>query len=225
MAKNRKGAETFFLGLIAKIIPGERNVTLYKNWFGSLSDAKFDRLMHRVRDSELILPVFAYNMDGTNIDHNKVMAIGERELGINYTQHLILTDPITGEEYKSVPKYFVLNEPVRRQIQHFAKGVSTPTSTDKVDQLTGQATGESKSTTMSMPELTVLEAKGHDAAITEMIKVRGGDADAFNHSSQQINETGSWSLAPIEELDSRPKITKVVEQAFLGMHLDNNVAG
>lgn len=218
MANNRKKAEKFFLEYIGRIMPGTNNRKLYEEMFALMTDAQHEALVNRIVDEGYILPVFAYNMEGEPLNDTEIMEIGE-ELGVQFFQHLILTDPITGKTYKTPIKYLVLDLPVRRQSQHLDKKISLPDNNNVVDRMTGQATGESKGASISLPELMVLNAKGFESPILEMIKVRGGDKKAYDSMEDQIANTGGYSLKPIEELGSRPKATETLAALLQGMHI------
>lgn len=224
MAKHtRKDVETFFLDYIERLTPGTDNRAIYTELFKEFSDNELRAFQARCVDG-FIPPVWIPNMEEAIIDHEIVMKVGE-ELGANYHQHLILVDPITGEENTTPLPHLVLDVPVNRQSQHGSKGVSTAETNDIVDQLSGQATGASKSSTMSLPEASILKDAGHHNAILELAKVMGGDEDAFNNMMEQIDETGGFSLQSILDADTRPQVTKLLKHYLLGIGADNNVEG
>lgn len=214
----RQVFEEKFLGYLQALPLAPRNIDLYTEKFKSMSDDDFHAMVVSIMDGNFVLPAFSYNMEGTKADTETIMRIGE-ELGVKFFQRLTLTDPVTREAIITPEEYLVLNLQVRRQIQHLVKKRSTPSSTRVIDHLTGQVTGDSKGASMSLPELTALNAKGHEAGIIELIKPRGGDAKAYANLMQQIRDTGGYSLAPIMELGSRPKVIETTNSFFAGMML------
>lgn len=224
MAKHtRKDVEDFFLDHIGELTPGTDNRAIYAELFKEFTDDELRTFQNRCAGG-FIPPVWIPNMEEAIIDHEIVMRIGER-LGAQYYQHLVLVDPITGEENTTPLPHLVLDVPVNRQSQHGSKGVSTAESNDVVDQLSGQATGVSKSATMSLPEASILKDAGHHNAILEFTKVMGGDEDAFNSMMDQIDETGGFSLQSILDADTRPQVTKLLKHYLLGIGADNNIEG
>lgn len=220
----RKDAEKFWLDLVEELFPGTQNRPLYEELFGALTDSEFGVLMERIKRKELILPVFVENMVGKPVDHAHVMRIGER-LGVKFFQHLYLTDPITGSVSKTPERYLILDMSLRRLSHHLREKIAVPTSDAATDQLTGQATGASKGASITLPELQALGDKRQDLAIEELIKVLGGDKEAYEHMQAQIAETGGFSLAPIRELNSRPQVTETIKHLLFGLNLDNSLRG
>lgn len=199
-----------------------RNEALYKELFARLNDEEFEAMLQTVRDGKDVLAIRSFNMDGENLNYEEVMAIGEK-LGIQWFQRIEMTDPITRESSLTTGKYLVLELQVRRQIQHLVKKRSTAQSNRVVDQLTGQVTGDSKSASMSLPELTALNAKGNAQGIIELIKVRGGDKEAYRSMVEQIRDTGGFSLGPILEANTRPKVIKTTNLLLRGMGLSSTL--
>jgi hypothetical protein len=151
------------------------------------------------------------------LDVDKVMAVGE-SIGVTWFQPLVLTDHVTGQVYETPVKYLVLDTPVRRQIQHLISKISTGEG-HAVDHLGGQATGDAKASSVSLPELTQLDGRGFQASPIEFIKVRGGDEAAYKAMEQAVAQTGGFSLGPIMEMGTKPKAVQTLRSLLLGMHL------
>lgn len=220
----RKDAEKFWLDLVEEMFPKSKNRELYEELFGSLNNVEFDALMQRIKNKEVILPVFVENMVGEPVSHKKIMAIGER-LGVKFFQRIWLTDAITGKTTLSPERYLIIDLTLRRLSHHLREKISVPTSDAVVDQLSGQATGASKGASITLPELQALSDKKQDVAIEELIKVRGGDKEAYEHMLKQIEETGGFSVVPIAELGSRPQITETIKHLIFGLNLDTSLRG
>lgn len=219
----RKDAEAFYLDFVKRMAPKSNNYELYKETFARMTNADFERMVVNIRNG-FILPIFYRNMSANKADVDAIMAIGE-ELGIEWFQHLLLTDHLTGEVNKTPYKYLILKLTGRRQIQHLRDKISIPTNDRKIDHLTGQATGESKGASITAPELQVLDDKGLERSVFELAKARGGDKDAYDSLQQQIADTGGFSLSPIESLGSRPQATITLRKLLLAGHLDSSGLG
>lgn len=200
-----------------------RNTKLYETWFPTMNDEEFTDMVTAIRNKELVLPIFSYNMEGKKTDIKRVMALGER-LGIKWFERMEFTDPVSGEVGLSEVKSLILRVQSRRQIQHLVKKRSAGENSKVIDYLSGQVTGSSRSGSISAPELMVLNSKGYVAAILEQIKLKGGDDEANRAMMEQLEATGSFSVEPTLALNSRPRITKSINRLLRGMMLDNNVA-
>lgn len=219
----RKEAQEFYLDFVKRMAPKSNNYELYKETFAKMTNADFDTMMTKIKEG-FTLPIFYRNMSANKADVDRIMEIGE-ELGVEWFQHLLLTDHLTGEVNKTPFKYLVLSLTGRRQIQHLRDKISLPTTDKKVDHLTGQATGESKGASITAPELQVLDDKGLERSVFELAKARGGDKEAYSSMMDQLDNTGGFSLAPIEMLGSRPQATITLRKLLLAGHLDSEGLG
>ena len=218
---NRKKAEAFILEYMDKILPGGENKALYEEMFKGMSDRAFAALMQKIKDG-FVLPIIAPNLNEAKLDTTRNVKIA-KALGHSFFERIVLTDTDTGETYTTPHEYMVVDVPVRRQSQLLDKKMSTPANNNVVDELTGQATGISKGSALSFPELGVLLSIGVDSAIEELIKLRGGDEVAFNEMNRQILETGEADIESIKALGSKVKSTETLSAILTGMHLRNNL--
>ena len=198
--KNRKKAESVFLARISKLAKNQVNTEMYKKFFASLSDAGFAKLIKDISEG-VVLPFYSANMGDVPIEIKDVFAVGD-DLGINFFERLWITDPVTGVKYLSTEEYMVIDMAVRRQRQHLVKGKSVNVDDRHTDSMTGQAMGNgvSRTSRLSLPEITILSAGGHDSTVEELIKVRGGDTAAYRYSKRSTLDTGEYSLKVASEL-------------------------
>ncbi len=219
---NRKKAEKWFIDQISKLDPDSKNIAMYKEYFATLSDKQFDNLMKDLKEETKVLPYFVSNLGDQIMDIKKILALAD-EIGIDFFQRIWITDHKTGTRYLTPEKYLVIDVPVRRQQQHLVKGKSTVENSKYTDPLTGQATGISRSSRLSLPEIMILESSGHVSAIEEFIKVRGGDNAAYREARRLTMEKGGYNLEEIEALGTRPTSTETLRAFLFGMHIDNNL--
>jgi hypothetical protein len=222
MAGNRKKAQEFLLKYIRKIEGGDDNAKLYEERFKSMSDKEFDALMTQIENDDFVFPMIAPTFSKTKISTERNVKIG-KELGFNFFTRLRLTDEATGEEYLTPLEYLVIDLPFRRQSQVVAKKMSTAGTGGKIDDLTDQPIGESKSSAISFPEVQVLQSLGLSDTLTELMKVRGGDQKAFNTMNRDIIETGSASIERASQSGGKVKSTETLSIILKGMHLQNNL--
>lgn len=218
--KNEITAE--FLKVLEAMAPGNQNVEMYKTYFNEISDEAFHHLMTESND---ILPFYSPNLTNDEIDLDTVLKVGEEMLGIKFFQQLILVDPDTGVEYITPEKYLVILMMVRRQSQHVTKGLSVAEDSAHIDSLTGQASGPSKVTQITAPEVVALESLGQVGVnmLKELINVRGGNVKAFQEARRQLENHGIFSLADMEKLNSRPEVIETLKSYLRGMMLDSNL--
>lgn len=222
MAKgNRKAAEKVILEWVGKIDPSGKNVDSYKAMFSKMSDTQFDDYMKAIEDGKDYVSVIVDNLNGSVVSTDNNLKVA-KEMGHDFFHRIWVTDPATGTVYLTNEKYLVVDLPVRRQIQTLVNKISIPEDNKHIDDLTDQPTGVSKGSSLSLPEILVLYAQGHDRAIEELIKFRGGDLTAMNAMDRQILETGGTSLDAIASHGTRPTSTTTLATLLKGMHLDNN---
>lgn len=216
--KNRKAAEEFWIDIITRMSPGNLNIEMYTKLFAGLSDKEFDTLMQ----SPDGLPFYSPNLADTTMSVTDLLKVADG-LGVKIFERLWLIDPVTGVKYLTPKKYMVLMVQVRRQSQHLSKKKSVVKDSTRTDSLTGQGTGDSAASSISLPEVMITQSLGHLKGIEELLKVRGGDTVAIQAASRSIRDTGNFTLKAMNELDSRPTSTKTVRSLLLGMHLENNL--
>lgn len=219
---NRKVATDMILKYIEKILPGSPNTAFYTKRLAEMTDKEFDQFMRNLDDGTEILTIKTPNLSKHKLDLTRNLAIA-KELGHEFFQHLILTDPTTGEVYQTPVKYLVIDVPLRRQVQILQSKATIPENNKHVDELSGQSTGPSKGSKISFPELQVLFAQGLDATITELIKFRGGDAKAFNAMNSSIIETGGVSIEYLAQFGTKVKAVTTLTTLLKTIHLDNTL--
>ncbi|MNQ14383.1 hypothetical protein D3C85_273320 [compost metagenome] len=219
---NRKAATDMILKYIEKILPGSPNTAFYAKRLAEMSDGEFDKFMRNLEDGTEILTIKTPNLSKQKLDLQRNLAIA-KELGHDFFQYLILTDPTTGEVYKTPVKYLVIDVPLRRQVQLLQSKATIPENNKHIDELSGQSTGPSKGSKISFPELQVLFAQGLDATITELIKFRGGDAKAFNAMNRAIIENGGVSIEYLAQFNTKVKSVTTLSTLLKTIHLDNTL--
>jgi hypothetical protein len=219
---NRTAAERELLHFIDRFAPGSPNRGIYEQRLAAMSDAEFDAFMTNLESGTETLALFIANLTEHKLSLQRNLKIAE-ELDYNLFQHLYLTDPHTGQVTKTVAKHLVVLLPLRRQAQMLWKKMSIPESNSVVDERSGQATGSSKGSRLSYPELQVNAAKGLDQMVLELIKFRGGDEKAYLAMNRQLLETGEASLEAAAQMPSKVKATQSLSVMLTGMHLKNNL--
>lgn len=202
--------------------PGGHNQEIHKARFAEMSDEEFDQLMEDIENG-FTLPLVFPNFEGKGgIPADKIVKMAKKD-GHEFFQQLRLTDAATGETYITPQKYMVIDLPVRRPSQTLSKKLSTAENNSKVDDLTDQPTGESKASSMSFPEVNVLDSLGLTQVTIEYMKGRGGDSKAFNKMNRDIIETGQSRMEDAIAEQGDVKSTETLSAILKGMHLNNNL--
>lgn len=222
MPGNRKAATEEILKWVDKIIPGAEYVDVLRTQLERMSDSEFDGYMAKLETGEEIVPYVSPNLAKEKIDLQRNLAIG-KELGYEFFQSLILTDPLTGVVFKTPQKYMVLDLPLRRQQQLLIKKISVPNDNRHIDEMTGQPAGDSHGASFSLPEISVTHAQSLDHVVEELIKFRGGDSKAFRTMTRDIIDTGSASMEAIKVTPTRVKSTETLSTLLKAAHIQNNL--
>lgn len=193
----RKQATAELLHFIDLLAPGSNNREIYESRLKAMSDKQFEEWISKLESEEEILALYVPNLSKSPITVANNLKVA-KALGHDFFQHLLLTDAGTGQVVKTPVKHMVIDLPLRRQAEMLESKISIPENNQVVDERSGQPTGPSKGSRLSYPELQVNAAKGLDKMITELIKFRGGDQQAYNAMNQSILETGEASLDTIK---------------------------
>lgn len=220
---NRKKAEQEAAKFIDMFLPGTENKQLLLDAMKRMDDAQFEQWISELEAGTTYVTLYAPNLAEVTLDIRRNYQIAEA-LGFELFQQLKLTDQSTGQVYLTPNKHLIGMLPVRRQVQMLAKKRSIPGSNHVVDERSGQASGDSKGSRLSGPEIQVNISKGLKTAVLELVKFRGGDAEAYNQMNRQIMETGEASLSSImAESPSNVKSNKTLSVYLSSMMLRNNV--
>jgi hypothetical protein len=224
MAGNRKAAEAAVYKWIAELIPGDDfNVKRYKTLFAQMSDAQFDAFMELLESGEEVLSFENPNLSEHKLTIENNFRVAQL-LEHPFFERVWLTDPATGVRYLSPIPYLIVDLPLARQQQMLVEKMSIPENNRHVDELTGQPTGDSHSSSATFPEIQGLYAQGLNQVILELIKFRGGDTVARQRMDRSILETGGVRMDAVEALGpTRPKSTETLSTLLNGMHLSNTL--
>ena len=219
---NKQKAIDNFLSIIAIALPGSPNLEILRNRFEKMSEKEFAKMIEQIENDELIIPVTVSNLGDEVVKLENILKAGDK-LGVKWFERIWIHDPVTGVKYLTPHEYLLLDLPIRRQQQHLVKGKSVVENSKYTDPLSGQATGPSRSSRLSLPEVMILESAGHLKSIEEMMKVRGGDNVAYRESKRIISEQGAYNLSTLEQLKSRPTSVESLRAFLFAMHIDNNL--
>jgi hypothetical protein len=220
--KNRKAAEEYIIKYIDALLPGSPNTKIYERLFANMDDKAFDTFMHGLNDGTIRLAIIVPNLTGMKLSVERNLALA-KELGHEFFEQLLIDPGNDIPPYMTPEKYLIVDLPVRRQAQLQEKKISIPEHNRSVDDFTGQPTGASKGSKISMPEIQILAARNLDRSLLEMIKMRGGDTKAFNAMNDSISKTGGVNLKSIETLGTTVTSTDTLRAFLTACHLQNTL--
>lgn len=223
MAGNRKEAEKIIIDMVEAILPGGGNKEVYENFFAKMSDKDFDSWMEDLNSGRERPFIYVPNLGKVKISTERNFAIAKK-IGHNFFERIWIDekDPNRPKYLTNVP-YIVLELPVRRQSQLLVKKISVPENNKSIDQLSGQAAGDSRSARISYPELQFLMGMNLPNSLLEFMKFRGGDKGGFNAMNRTISTDGTVTLRSINHLSTGVESTKTLSAYLTAMHLRNTL--
>lgn len=224
MAGNRKKAIEVAVSMIDEIIPGGPSTEMTRQALEAMTDEQFDQFMQGLENGKIRLSIIATPGDEHAMSMERNIELGKK-WGHSFTERLWITDRHTGTTYLSNEKYLILELPFRRQAQILSDKISIPKHSNTVDDLTGQATGASRGSRMSYPQIQLNVSNGLTNIVKEHMKYRGGDIEGFKAMNDEIMRTGKVRMADLDKMGTEVKVVSALSNYFLGMHIKSNLRG
>lgn len=215
------------------IIPNTPIIQAYEDTINNMTDTELEHWIIALENGVLDFPdvnqpsatinIVVPNLDKNNrLNINRNLALAKK-MGYDFFEQCWLTNPITGKTTLTNRRYLSLLLPIRRQAQTLDHKISVAENDKKIDDLTGQVTGESKGAGLSYPEVQMLDAQGLTQTSYELLKARGGDEASWRLMKNRLLITGEVTLTEIDQLDSRAKVNDTFQHFLAGMHIKSNL--
>lgn len=215
------------------LLPGTKTIDAYEQAINKMSDKELEEFIQALENGvqdfpdpskpattiSLIVPNL---VEGPQLEVERNLKLADK-MGYDFFEQLWLTDPVTGQTYLTNKRYLCIHLPIRRQAQTLDHKISVAADDSKVDDLTGQVTGESKGSGVSYPEIQMLDGQGLTNTINELIRARGGDEEAWRIMKRQIIDSGEFNNEVLDKIDTRAKVNESFRHILSGMHIKNNV--
>lgn len=222
MAGNRAAFEKYVLDFMDDLTPGGNNGVIYRRLFKALNDADLEKIVVAIEGGSP-LSVWVSNWDRKEmIDFSRIQRLAKK-YGVEFEQQLIIHDADTGIKSMSPHTAITGIVRIRKQRQMLVTKFGAATNDHNIDDLTGQVMGDSRSTGVSQPEITVLRNLGLDIMSNELYNVKGGDLDALRHYKNDLLTTGKTNTNASLRKGSIAKVLQTVHYLFRARHLDNNI--
>lgn len=224
MAGNRKRAMEQLLSDIALLddSPNKDNVRYYADLMAKMTNEQFEAFVERVAKGEEFIQIKAPNFQSKLPSFEKLLDISKK-IDCPLFERVWMTDRATGVRYLTPHKYPILFLPLRSQSQSLMSKISVAPNNNTIDNLTGQPTGDSKTSTLSFVEQQVLTTHGVNRGVEELIRVRGGNLRALAQFEKQFLEKGEASLSAPGMEQGRVVSLDTSSKMLLSMHIDNNL--
>ena len=221
ISDKKKKIIEYLVKLMKVMDPSGINAKRWSDKLTTMGDKEFDTFMNLLRDKKYQISMTMPNMSGMNVEVPRLLAAAKMA-GVKIFHKLWLQDDVTGEKYLTNDEYPVLCVSVRRMEQFLDKKLSVPNSDTAIDGLTGQVSGRDKALSITTPEIQVWTARGLSTTLMELMRIRGGDINAYGEYKRQLEETGACELASIDP-NSRTRTSVMMGVLLKGMHLENNI--
>lgn len=222
MAGNRKGFEDFVYAFMSRLTIGGGNKVIYERLFKPMSDKQMEAFVFQL-ESGMPLSIWASSFDEKEkLDYENLLKMS-KDYGVNAVQRLIVYDEDTG--IKSMTPYSAIigTAEVRKQRQMLVKKFGAAKDDYNIDDLTGQVMGDSRSTGISQPEITVLRNLGLYTMANELYNVKGGDLDALKSYKNDLLTTGKTTTNGSLRNGGIAKVLDTAHFIMRGRHIDGNM--
>ncbi len=213
----RKDDEKYILSVIDKLDPSGFNSKLYKKLFKTMTNVEYLKFKEDLRTGKNILQLIENESTEMSITDLTTIA---KSLGIKLFQKIRGPLPNGKGMYTGPIERKVLDMPVRRVSQDGAKGIHVPKGSKRRNPITGQGSGDSKGTNLTMPEMRILDGKGADKVLEEFLSYKSGDLGAKVAAEAYIEKYGTVKLRDLEQYSTVSGATKMIKNYFQAAHID-----
>lgn len=219
MTPKRKKAQESFIEAARKHNL-KQTIAALEYLFSTLNDQEFNKLMENIRDGKVTLPFIVPHEETADFDEHAIIKDIEA-LGGLIEQRTTTVSKKFGE-FKSNTKKVVLDISVKRAAQTADKKQSVSKGT-KVSPISGQVTGESKSSTVTMQEKQLLQGFGLKNIVSEFDVPRGGDLGSGRAMNTLLFNTGRASLREVKEFSTGVESTQYIKALWKASHIDSTL--
>lgn len=206
---------------MAKLTKGGGNKVIYQRLFATMNDKQLEAFVVQLENGmPLSIWASSYNM-AEKLDYPSLLQLC-KEYGVNVSQRLIIYDEDTGIKSMTDYEAIIGTAEFRKQRQMLVKKFGAAKNDYEIDDLTGQVMGESRSTGISQPEITVLRNLGLTTMANELYNVKGGDLDALKAYKNDLITSGKTTTNGSLQKGNIAKVLETAHYIFRGRHLDNN---
>ena len=220
IAQKKKKILDYICKLCDTMEPSGLNSKRYRQIIGQMNDKEFDQFMNYMKEGQWQLHIVAPNMI-VNLQNEDLLKACDL-IGLDLFQRVWMYDKATGRKFLTDNKYMFVKLPIRRQQQFLDEKISVPDNDRTIDGLTGQVTGDSRSCSITNPEIQILAARGLNNTLQELVNIRGGNIHGYSEFRRMLEENGEGDLDMLDT-GSRTRASVVGGKLLQSMMLDTNL--
>lgn len=220
IAQKKKKILDYICKLCDTMEPSGLNSKRYRQIIGQMNDKEFDQFMNYMKEGKWQLHIVAPNMI-VNLQNEDLLKACDL-IGLDLFQRVWMYDKATGRKFLTDNKYMFVKLPIRRQQQFLDEKISVPDNDRTIDGLTGQVTGDSRSCSITNPEIQILAARGLNNTLQELVNIRGGNIHGYSEFRRMLEENGEGDLDMLDT-GSRTRASVVGGKLLQSMMLDTNL--
>ena len=220
ISQKKKKILDFICKLCDTMEPSGLNSKRYRQIIGQMNDKEFDQFMNYMKEGKWQLHIVAPNMI-VNLQNEDLLKACDL-IGLDLFQRVWMYDKATGRKFLTDNKYMFVKLPIRRQQQFLDEKISVPDNDRTIDGLTGQVTGDSRSCSITNPEIQILAARGLNNTLQELVNIRGGNIHGYSEFRRMLEENGEGDLDMLDT-GSRTRASVVGGKLLQSMMLDTNL--
>lgn len=217
MASRKEMEEELFTFI--EEISDKSNSDRYRKVFKEMNDSEFNIFVDRVEAGKINLAVVQPTGIKNTVTVEKTLAVAEK-YGIKLLDKVVFKDDAP---YIPNLEMSILRLPDKRTVQTLASKIGVPEDSKTIDTITGQVTGKSSSSKITLPEAQLLDSLGLKDSLIELMKIRGGDQGALRTYNAMLENQGSANQEIINRFGTGVVSGKVLEAMFNSMLLDINL--
>ena len=211
---NRKDTTKFILDNMSI---SKYTYDILTTFFKNMSDGEFHGFMTKLKNGKHNLS-FVIPHEET-VTEEMIFDLADK-LDVKLFQKLTFHEE--GMTHTPVIPYMVIIVPAKRAAQTQDKK-SSVSHGNKIDSLTGQVTGDSRSAKITMPEILIHAGFGIEKPIEELMNSRGGDLGLGNAMDVSLFNNGSVSLKNIQPHSTKVVSTKSLKAYLLASHIKSTL--
>jgi len=221
--EKRKATTDFILKELNVYLTDGITSAAYEEYFNQMSDLEFHNFMLKLSKGEEKITVIVPPDNPSNITTAKNIDILEKRYKYSMWQRLIIKNQKDLPDEMTPIPYVVHYFPIRRAAQLLSKGISIPDSINKVDLSSGQVTGDSQSSKITLPEMNLLVGLGLEKTVKEAATIRGGDMGGVRALNGLLINQGRVSLQELEPYRTGVKSKETLSAYLKAMHIDSTL--
>ena len=202
-----------------KAVAGEYSAKKYKQYLDGMNQEQFDAYIDRLEAKEEYPVIEEEQFGSSNISFENNLAVA-RSMGRDFYYKISYGSVRPGvPAYEAAVPCLVLHMPVKRPVQMAYKKLTVPTNYSTVNELTGQVTGRSKGSSITAPEIMLLDSMKLGETMEDVFTARGGDKGFQDAMYAALTQTGSATLESTRGFATGVKSIQTFDSMLKGMHI------